>query len=64
MELQFENNLEHQNRAIEAVINLFEGIDSTSGYFTLKAMQQATIAEASELENPYQGVANQISQKN
>ena len=63
MELQFEDNLEHQNRAIKAVIDVLQGIDSTSGYFKLNLPQQVTIAEAAEFGNSYRGIANQISQE-
>ena len=63
---QYENNLEHQNKAVKAVIDSLQGINSSGGRFSLNNfLRQTTLNAASgEFGNSYHGIANQISQTN
>lgn len=61
MKLQFEANLKHQNQAVKAVTDLFQGITTLQSQFEIGGRMQMTI---DELANGYTGEANEITNPN
>ena len=60
MKFQFESSLPHQNKAIESVINLFEGIKTKSGIFSISRTQE----NFNLFNDTFQGFSNRIQTNN
>ena len=60
MKFQFESSLPHQNKAIESVINLFEGIKTKSGIFSISKTQE----NFNLFNDTFQGFSNRIRTNN
>ena len=59
MKFQFESNLEHQNRAIKSVINIFNGIQTRDGIFSIRQIQKVLLEN-----NQTKGISNIIKTYN
>jgi len=55
MKIQFENNLDYQNYAINSIVNIFEGQEICQSNFTVSAMTDNILTYQSEL-----GIGNRL----
>ena len=55
MKIQFENNLDYQNRAIESIVNIFEGQEICQSNFTVTAINDNLLTYQNDL-----GIGNRL----